>query len=108
LEQIPQITVHDLKKAGRKMQILDVRALAEWKCGHIPGAKHFFVPDVRENIDQFDQTQPIATYCDSGYRASLAASILKQEGFQSVCTIPGSWQAWKKAGYPIEGGEMGR
>jgi len=98
-----QITVHDVKKAGHKMQILDVRAQTEWKCGHIPCAKHFFVPDVRENPDQFDKTKPIATHCDSGYRASLAASILKREGFQSVYNILGSWQAWKKAGYAIEG-----
>ena len=101
--EIPQLSVHDLQKAGDRVQILDVRAADEWKCGHIPGAKHFFVPDVREHIDQFDKTRPIAVYCDTGYRASLAASILKQEGFSTVYNVPGSWQAWKKAGYPIEG-----
>ena len=45
----------------------------------------------------------MAIYCDSGYRASLGASILKQEGFQSVNNVPGSWQAWQKAGFPIAG-----
>jgi hypothetical protein len=34
------------------------------------------------------------------YRASIATSILKQEGFGSVCNVPGSWQAWKHAGCP--------
>lgn len=103
LDDVPQISVHDLKQAGNKVQILDVRAPDEWKCGHIPGAKHFFVPDVRENLDKFDKAKPLAVYCDSGYRASLTASILKQEGFTKVYNVPGSWQAWKKAGYPIEG-----
>lgn len=103
LKPIPQITVHDVKNARHGMQILDVRSKDEWKSRHIPDAKHFFVPDVRENIDQFDKTKPIATCCGSGHRASLAASILKQEGSQSVYNIAGSWQAWKKAGYPIEG-----
>ena len=46
---------------------------------------------------------PIAAYCDSGYRASIATSILKQEGFTDVSNVPGSWQAWKKAGLPIDG-----
>ena len=36
------------------------------------------------------------------YRASIATSILKQEGFGCVCNVPGSWQAWKKAGFPVE------
>jgi hydroxyacylglutathione hydrolase len=58
---------------------------------------------VRDNVDQFDKAKPLAVYCDSGYRASLAASILKHEGFTKVFNVPGSWQAWKKAGYPIEG-----
>ena len=47
--------------------------------------------------------KPVAVYCDSGYRASIGASILKQEGFQAVSNVPGSWQAWKKAGFPIAG-----
>ena len=44
-----------------------------------------------------------AVYCESGYRASLGASILKQEGFKDVRNVPGSWQSWKKAGFEIEG-----
>ena len=47
---------------------------------------------------------PVAVYCDSGYRASIGTSILKQEGFRCVRNVPGSWQAWKKAKFPIEGG----
>jgi hydroxyacylglutathione hydrolase len=45
----------------------------------------------------------LVAYCDSGYRASLAASILKREGFENVFNVPGSWQACKHAGYPVEG-----
>ena len=37
--------------------------------------------------------------------ASIGASILKQLGFRDVSNVPGSWQAWKKARFPIEGGE---
>jgi len=29
--------------------------------------------------------------------------MLKQEGFQDVRNVPGSWQAWKKAKFPIAG-----
>jgi hydroxyacylglutathione hydrolase len=103
LDDVPQISVHELKEQGDGHQILDVRKPDEWEGGHIPGAQHFFVPALRDNLDKFDRARPIAVYCDSGYRASLAASILKQEGFEKVRNVPGSWQAWKNAGYPVEG-----
>jgi hydroxyacylglutathione hydrolase len=47
-----------------------------------------------------DRSQPVITYCDSGYRASVAASLLQSEGFKAVRNVPGSWQAWKSAGLP--------
>lgn len=103
IEPVPQMTVHELKEQRDGLQILDVRAPDEWESGHIPGARHFFVPDLCENLDKFDRNKPVVAYCDSGYRASLASSILKRQGFETVYNVPGSWQAWTHAGYPIEG-----
>lgn len=42
------------------------------------------------------------TYSATGYRASLAASILKNAGFKKVLNLPGSFTAWKNANLPIE------
>ncbi len=103
IESVPQMSVHELKRERKKMQILDVRSPDEWKEGHIPGAHHLFLPEIREKAAKFSKRKPTAVYCDSGYRASLAASMLKQEGFSDVRNVPGSWQAWKKAKFPIEG-----
>ena len=105
LEEVGQMTVHEVHEAGARLQIADVRAPAEWEQGHVPGAVHLFLPELRKRSSQFDKKKPVAVYCDSGYRASIGASILKQEGFDCVCNVPGSWQAWKKAKLPIEGGE---
>lgn len=73
------------------------------KAGIFPVRAIFFVPDLCENLDKFDRNKPVVAYCDSGYRASLASSILKRQGFKTVYNVPGSWQAWTHAGYPIEG-----
>jgi hydroxyacylglutathione hydrolase len=104
LDEVGQMTVHDVKKS-EGLQIVDVRAPTEWEEGHIPGAVHAFLPDLRKKAAKLAKTKPVAVYCDSGYRASIGASILKQEGFREVNNVPGSWQAWKKAKFPIEGGE---
>lgn len=103
LESVGQMTVDEVKATGEKLQILDVRAPSEWKDGHIPNARHVFLGALREQLGTLDKGQPTAVYCDSGYRASIATSILQQQGFGSVCNIPGSWQAWENAGYPVEG-----
>jgi len=102
LESVGQMTVHEMKRTGKKLQILDVRAPAEWSAGHIPNARHVFLGELREDLGKLDKGKPTAVYCDSGYRASIATSILQQQGFGSVCNIPGSWQAWKNAGFPVE------
>lgn len=105
IETVPQMSVHKLNSADGELQIFDVRTPEEWRGGHIPGAHHLFLPEIREKAANFSKTKPTAVYCDSGYRASLAASMLKQEGFEEVRNIPGSWQAWKKAGFEVEGKE---
>lgn len=101
LGEVDQITVHEVKEQAAELQILDVRSPDEWKKGHIPGATHIFLPDVPKKSSVLSKKKPVAVYCDSGYRASLAASILKNEGFD-VHNVPGSWQAWQNAKFPVE------
>jgi hydroxyacylglutathione hydrolase len=103
LESVGQMTVHEIKRAGKKLQLLDVRSPDEWKSGHIPNARHIFLGELRERLGELDRSQATAVYCDSGYRASIATSILQQVGFDCVYNIPGSWQAWEEAGFPVEG-----
>lgn len=79
-----------------------MRAPDERTNGHIPGAVHCFVPDLKERIGEFDPEQPVVTYCGSGYRANIAASLLQGHGFKDVRSVPGSWKAWQAAGSPVE------
>ncbi len=103
LEQVGQMTVHELKDALDRLQIVDVRSHREWKGGHVPGARHIFLPELRTRVHELDKDRPTALYCASGYRSSIGASILKQEGFSSVSNVPGSWHAWKQSGFPVDG-----
>ena len=106
LEQTPHVSVHELKaridRRSDDLQLLDVRRDDEWEGGHIPGARHVYAPHVAENITSFDPDKPIATYCGTGYRASIAASVLQRHGFRDVSTVAGSMAAWRHAGFPVE------
>jgi hydroxyacylglutathione hydrolase len=105
LAEVSQMSVHELNKRGASLQIVDVRSPREWKSGHVPGAHHIFLPELRKRSGELDRNKPTAVYCASGYRASIATSILKAEGFEDLWNVPGSWEAWKKAGFPVEPGD---
>ena len=102
LEKIDQMSVHELNQRKSSLQVLDVRSPGEWKKGRVPGARHIFLPELRKRIGELDRTKPTAVYCGSGYRASIATSIMKPEGFNELWNVPGSWEAWKKARFPVE------
>lgn len=81
--------------------MLDVRGGAEWKSGHIPGARHIYVGNLQERISEVPKDKPVVAYCESGNRSGLAASILLRAGYPKVLSVPGSIAAWKAAGFPI-------
>lgn len=99
--QVRQITVHELKEA-KDLTPLDVRKPDEWNGGHVPGARHAFLGELRDRMADLDRSATYATYCASGFRASIAASLLRKNGFGEVRNVPGSWKAWTAAGYPVE------
>jgi hydroxyacylglutathione hydrolase len=107
LERIGQMSVHELNDRKSKLQVVDVRSPGEWRKGHVPGARHIFVPELQKRIAELDSQKPTAVYCGSGYRASIATSILKPAGFDKIWNVPGSWEAWKKAKLPVEGTNRG-
>ena len=102
LREMQQMTVHELKASRNGLQLVDVRGPAEWRNGRIPGATHIFLPHLRKRASELDKERPVLLYCATGYRASLAGSVLEQEGFSDVRNLPGSIHAWKAAKFPVE------
>ena len=101
------LSVHELRDRlpadEDGLQLLDVRSEAEWREGHIPGARHVYAPYAEEVAEELDPERSVVTYCETGYRASLAASVLARRGHPDVRNVPGSNSAWVAAGYPLEG-----
>ncbi|MGH8932292.1 MAG: MBL fold metallo-hydrolase [Egibacteraceae bacterium] len=71
-------------------QVLDVRSPAEWASGRIPGSVHGYVPDLAAGVPEaLRQDEPVWTACASGYRATIAASLLERHGFEPVVLSDG-------------------
>ena len=87
LVRTPQMSVQELKNELENVQLLDVRSPQEWEKGHIPDAQHFYVADMRNARNgrlRLSKRKPVAIYCDSGYRADIAASLLESRGFTAA------------------------
>jgi hydroxyacylglutathione hydrolase len=55
--------------------VLDVRQQAEFDDGHVRRAVHIPLHELRDRVDEVP-TGEVWTYCASGYRSSIAASII--------------------------------
>lgn len=84
--------------------VIDVRQTSEFEDGHLPGAFAIGAGDLPERLDDLPRGRPIATICASGYRASVAASLLRAAGFQRVSWVSGGVPTWSAQGFPLEYG----
>lgn len=104
LSRVAQVSPSDLYsrlQEGEEITVLDVRTDAEWKEGHIEGAVHIFGGFFREHLDRVPEDNALAIICGSGYRSTVAASILEQHGFGNLMNVTGGMQAWAQASLPV-------
>ena len=87
-----------LTQGPDRLTVLDVRTEKEWNAGHIDGGVHIHGGKLQERFAEVPTEQPVAVVCGSGYRASIAASFLKREGYEDVTNVVGGMSAWKAAG----------
>jgi hydroxyacylglutathione hydrolase len=84
--------------------VIDVRQASEFEAGHLRGSLAIGAGDLPDRLDQLPRDRPIATMCASGYRASVAASLLRAAGFERVSWVPGGVPTWSARGLPLEYG----
>jgi NADPH-dependent 2,4-dienoyl-CoA reductase/sulfur reductase-like enzyme/rhodanese-related sulfurtransferase len=88
----PLVSAADLKAelaTPKPPLVLDVRTLGEYEASHLAGAMHLPVDDLRFELDRLPKDRRIVVHCRSGFRAHLAARILKQHGFADVANLTG-------------------
>jgi hydroxyacylglutathione hydrolase len=87
--------------------VIDVRQASEYEHGHVPGAVAIGAGDLAARLDELPRDRPIATICASGYRSSVAASLLRSAGFENVTWVPGGVPSWDAQGLPLAYGPPG-
>jgi len=67
------------------MIYIDVRTKEEYDAGHVEGAILHDIMDMMQGVmPEVSKDEEIVLYCESGNRAMMAESMMKQAGFMNV------------------------
>ena len=87
---------YKLIKDNKDIIILDVRTPAEYKAGHIKGAKSLPVASFATGLKQFEsyKDRPILVHCASGGRSPAAVRLLMKNDFGNVYHMNRGLAGW--------------
>jgi len=102
---VESVPAESLATSGGK--VLDVRRRQEYDNFHLPGATHVPLAQLGERVRELDPGAAWKVVCASGYRSTIAASILQREGFTRVTNVTGGMDAYRRAGLPLAAGSAG-
>lgn len=106
LAHVPQVSVRELaeriaRSNGAPPFVLDVRSDAEWRSGYIEGATHIRGGDLPKRTGEIPRGVPVYVICGSGYRSSIATSVLERAGAGQLVNVVGGMGAWNEQGLPV-------
>ena len=68
---------------------------------HVDGAVNLPLPELAGRVGELNG-RPLAVVCASGYRSTVAASVLERSGFHRLYNVAGGMKAWIESGLPKE------
>lgn len=89
-------------KGGKVAHVLDVRRPDEFGESHISGAQLLPLEVLRDRIQEAAPVKAYHLHCRSGYRSTIAASMLKARGGATVVNLHGMIDEVFEAGVPSE------
>jgi hydroxyacylglutathione hydrolase len=101
--QITQMGARDFLSSlenPRRPLVLDVRSAQEWSHDHLEGAVHIPLPQLLRRIGGISRNAPVTVVCASGYRSSIATSLLESEGFERLVNVMGGMHAVRHSKRP--------
>lgn len=83
--------------------ILDVRSREEFARGHIPGAVNIPYRELGERLSELDAAtdRDIVVHCETGPRARVGESVLRDAGYHNIQQLEGHMAAWRERDLPI-------
>jgi glyoxylase-like metal-dependent hydrolase (beta-lactamase superfamily II)/rhodanese-related sulfurtransferase len=102
VERLSPQFVAELLASSQPPLAVDVRAPREREQKRIAGSMSVPLNHLTQDLKTLPKNRPLLVYCAGGYRSSIAASLLKASGFDSVSEIAGGIAAWESANLSVE------
>lgn len=111
---IKECAVTEVKQClNSETLLIDIRELAEFQKGRIPGALqsprgllefniHAIVAQTSVDPRVAPEDRDIVLYCGTGGRSALAAKTLDEMGYRNVKSMAGGIVAWAAARLPVD------
>ncbi len=104
VRRLPRVTapaLAELLASSDPPVVLDVRTTSERDADKIPGSLHIPLQHLLDRIAEVPQgPRTVVVHCGSGYRSSIAASLLERHGVPDVADLVGGMAAWKASHLP--------
>ena len=84
---VNRISEDDFEQKFTEQLLIDVRKKSEFDSEHIIGAINVPLNQINQHLSQFPKDKPFVIHCAGGYRSMIAASILKQRGWDNFVDV---------------------
>jgi hydroxyacylglutathione hydrolase len=96
-DRITAPTLHEQLSSQTPPLVLDVRANSEWEENRIQGSVNIPLNQLEDRVVEIDRDRKMVVHCETGYRSSIASSILEKNGFANIADLVGGISAWESA-----------
>ncbi|AZA82899.1 MBL fold metallo-hydrolase [Chryseobacterium lactis] len=102
IDSVNRISAEEFEKEikGRNIKVIDIRRESEYHAEHIEEAFNKPLAYINEWMSQLNPDEHFYMHCGSGYRSTIAASILQARGYRNFTEIKGGFKAIVFTGIP--------
>lgn len=104
VEKVNRVTAQALREQLETTDapmIVDVRTQDEWDERHIEGSVNIPLNRLHDHLGEIGHGCNVVVHCRTGYRSSLAVSLLQHHGLESVLDLVGGIEAWSASRMPM-------
>lgn len=82
------------------LPVIDVRKTSEFNSEHLTDALNIPLNELSARMEEFPKDRSFILHCAGGYRSMIAASMLKQRGYEHFKDVVGGFAEIKKTALP--------
>lgn len=89
--------------AGQGLDIIDLRAEAAYRKGHIQGSVRVALSELPDRVEAFaSRAHDVVCVCNGSVQSAMAVVYLRTIGFERAFNLSGGLSAWERQGRPLE------